>query len=71
MKACVLWGARMGKSFHTAATVPDMIYGMVPYSFALALMVSVIGWFLARPKPLDRTNWETLTHLEHIPNCCR
>jgi hypothetical protein len=48
---CALWVARMGKSFNTAATVPDMIYGMVPYSFALALMVSLIGWFLARPKP--------------------
>jgi hypothetical protein len=48
---CLLWGARMGRSFHIAATVPDMIYGVVPYSFALALMVSLIGWFLARPKP--------------------
>jgi hypothetical protein len=49
---CVLWGARMGRSFHTAATVPDMIYGFVPYSFALALMLSLLGWFLARPRPL-------------------
>jgi len=48
---CVLWGARMGRSFHTAAAIPDMIYGFVPYSFALALMVSLLGWFLARPKP--------------------
>ena len=48
---CVLWGARMGKSFHTAATVPDMIYGVVPYTFALALMIGVLGWFLSRPKP--------------------
>jgi hypothetical protein len=48
---CILWGARMGRSFHTAATIPDMIYGFVPYSFALALMVSILGWFLARPKP--------------------
>ncbi|MBV8976943.1 MAG: hypothetical protein JO261_10100 [Alphaproteobacteria bacterium] len=47
---CVLWGARMGRSFHTAATIPDMIYGYVPYSFALALVVSLIGWFLVRPK---------------------
>ena len=47
---CVLWGARMGKSFHVAATVPDMIYGFVPYSFALALMMGLLGWFLARPK---------------------
>jgi len=48
---CILWGAKMGRSFHIAATVPDMIYGFVPYSFALALMVSLLGWFLARPKP--------------------
>ncbi|HWA91906.1 MAG TPA: hypothetical protein VG889_17840 [Rhizomicrobium sp.] len=48
---CMLWGARMGRSFHTAATVPDMIYGFVPYSFAVALVVSIIGWFLSRPKP--------------------
>jgi hypothetical protein len=48
---CVLWGAPMGKAFHTAATVPDLIYGFVPYSFAIALVVGVIGWFLARPKP--------------------
>jgi hypothetical protein len=47
---CVLWGMPMGKTFHTAATVPDLIYGFVPYSFAIALMVGVIGWFLARPK---------------------
>jgi hypothetical protein len=48
---CVLWGAEMGRSFHTAATIPDMIYGFAPYSFALALMVILPGWFLARPKP--------------------
>lgn len=48
---CMLWGARMGRSFHIAATIPDMIYGLAPYSVALALMVSLLGWFLARPKP--------------------
>jgi hypothetical protein len=53
---CVLWGARMGRSFHTAATVPDMIYGVVPYSLALALMISVLGWFLSRPKPPPPTH---------------
>jgi hypothetical protein len=53
---CVLWGARMGRSFHTAATVPDMIYGVVPYSLALALMISVLGWFLGRPKPPPPTH---------------
>jgi hypothetical protein len=48
---CVLWGMPMGRTFHTAATVPDLIYGFVPYSFAIALMVGVIGWFVTRPKP--------------------
>jgi hypothetical protein len=48
---CILWGATMGRSFHTAAAIPDMIYNFVPYSFALALMVSILGWFLTRPKP--------------------
>ncbi len=48
---CILWGADMGRSFHNAATIPDMIYGFVPYSFALALMVILPGWFLGRPKP--------------------
>jgi hypothetical protein len=49
--ACTLWGAKMGRSFHIAATVPDTIYNFVPYSFALALMVSILGWFFTRPKP--------------------
>ena len=53
---CVLWGARMGRSFHTAATVPDMIYGVVPYTFALALMIGVLGWFLTRSRPPPRTH---------------
>ncbi len=51
--SCTLWGAEMGKSFHVAATVPDMIYGFVPYSFALALMIGIVGWFLARPRPVN------------------
>jgi hypothetical protein len=48
---CTLWGAKMGRSFHVAATIPDLVYGVLPFSLALALMISVIGWFLARPKP--------------------
>lgn len=52
---CTLWGAQMGKSFHIAATVPDMIYGFVPYSFALALMIGLLGWFLSRPKQISTT----------------
>ncbi|MEI9995777.1 MAG: hypothetical protein WDM91_14370 [Rhizomicrobium sp.] len=48
---CTLWGAQMGMSFHTAASVPWLIYGFVPYSFALALMLGAIGWFLLRVRP--------------------
>ena len=50
---CTLWGTPMGKAFHTAATVPDLIYGFVPYSFAIALMVGVIGWFVTRPRAVS------------------
>ena len=49
---CTLWGAQMGMSFHTAASVPWLIYGFAPYSFALALMLGIIGWFLVRTRPL-------------------
>lgn len=48
---CLLWGARMGMSFHTAAVVPWMIYGFAPYSFALALMLGLLGWFFSQPRP--------------------
>ena len=47
---CTLWGATMGMSFHTAASVPDIIYGLMPYSFSLALMLGLLGWFFARPR---------------------
>lgn len=47
---CTLWGALMGMSFHTAAGVPDIIYGLMPYSFALTLMLGLLGFFFARPR---------------------
>ncbi|MGC9954112.1 MAG: hypothetical protein ABSD21_07525 [Rhizomicrobium sp.] len=47
---CTLWGAQMGMSFHTAASVPDIIYGLMPFSFALTLMLGLLGWFFARPR---------------------
>lgn len=47
---CVLWGAPMGMSFHTAANAADMIFAITPYCFALAVMMGLIGWFFARPK---------------------
>ncbi|HEX3673835.1 MAG TPA: hypothetical protein VHU87_06140 [Rhizomicrobium sp.] len=46
---CTLWGAQMGMAFHQAARVPDMIYDIAPYSFALALMVGAIGLLFFRP----------------------
>lgn len=47
---CTLWGAQMGDSFHNAAGVPDIVMGFAPYSFALAIMIGVLGWFLTRPR---------------------
>jgi hypothetical protein len=47
---CMLWGAKMGMSFHTAASVPWLIYGFAPYSFALALMLGLLGWFFSQPR---------------------
>ncbi len=48
---CVLWGSKMGMSFHTAASAPWIIYGFAPYSFALALMLGLLGWFFSQPRP--------------------
>jgi hypothetical protein len=48
---CVLWGARMGMSFHTADMVGAMIYDFAPYTFALALMMGLLGWFFTQPRP--------------------
>lgn len=45
---CVLWGAQIGDTAHAAASVPAVIYGFAPLSFALALMLGVLGWFVAR-----------------------
>ena len=47
---CMLWGASMGMSFHHADSVPWLIYGCVPYSFALSLMIGAIGFLFFRPK---------------------
>lgn len=45
---CLLWGSHMGMSFHRAALVPGLIYDVFPYSFALAMMVGVIGFIFCR-----------------------
>jgi hypothetical protein len=47
---CMLWGAKMGMSFHEAAVASTALYEAVPYSFALALMVGAIGFVFFRPK---------------------
>lgn len=46
---CRLWGAGMGMSFHHAAMAPWIIYGLVPYGFALALMIGAVGFLFFRP----------------------
>ncbi len=53
---CTLWGAQMGMSFHTAASVPDIIYGIAPFSFSLALMLGLLGWFFSRPRERPKSH---------------
>ena len=48
---CVLWGAKMGMSFHEAAVVASTLSDTMPYSIALALMVGVVAFVFFRPKP--------------------
>jgi hypothetical protein len=47
---CTLWGAKMGMSFHEAAVATTALYDTVPYIFALAVMVGVLGFVFFRPK---------------------
>jgi hypothetical protein len=56
---CALWGAQMGMSFHAAADVSWQIYGFAPYSFALALMLGLLGWFFTRPRSLPHATAHT------------
>ena len=48
--SCELWGASMGMAFHNAAIARDTVFGIVPYTFALTVMLGVLGFFFARPK---------------------
>ncbi|HEY0107355.1 MAG TPA: hypothetical protein VGB91_14840 [Rhizomicrobium sp.] len=57
--SCELWGAEMGMSFHSAAGVQWQIYGFVPYTFAVALMLGVVGLFLMRPRPVGHATAHT------------
>ena len=58
--SCTLWGAQMGMSFHTAASVPDMVYGLADFSFALAVVLGILGWCFARPRPKAPTQSSVL-----------
>ncbi|MGA7674009.1 MAG: hypothetical protein WCA78_03065 [Rhizomicrobium sp.] len=62
---CTLWGAQMGMSFHTAASVPDILYALTPFSFALTLMLGLLGWFFARPRVRKPSLHET-AHMRRI-----
>lgn len=46
---CVLWGAKLGMSAHNAVLAENMLFDMAPYTFALALMIGVVGFLLFRP----------------------
>lgn len=46
---CILWGVRMGASFHTAATVQDKLYDLMPHLAGLTVMLGLLGWFFAHP----------------------
>lgn len=46
---CILWGTRMGASFHTAATVQDKLYDVMPHLAGLTVMLGLLGWFFAHP----------------------
>lgn len=53
---CQLWGAAMGMSFHNAEIARDVIFGIFPYTVALTMMLGVLGFFFARPKPPAETS---------------
>src|SRR5262249_41705032 len=48
---CMLWGANMGMSFHTAAQAAGVVFDFFPYSFALSLVLGLLGWFFSQPRP--------------------
>jgi len=48
--SCQLWGAGMGFTFRDAAAAREVLYSIVPYTFALTVMLGIIGFCFARPK---------------------
>jgi hypothetical protein len=61
--ACVLWGASMDFTFRDAAAAREVLFALVPYTFALTVMLGVIGYFFARPK-MPRVT----AHAHHHPD---
>lgn len=60
---CVLWGTRMGWSFHSAASMQDRLFDLMPTLAGLTVMLGMLGWFFAhpnkrRPKPNEKMAME-------------
>ena len=49
--SCQMWGAAMGFTFRDAAAAREVLYSIYPYTFALTVMLGIIGFCFARPKP--------------------
>jgi hypothetical protein len=47
---CMLWGATLGMSAHDAVLAENALFDLVPYTFALALMVGMVGFLFFRPR---------------------
>jgi hypothetical protein len=62
--SCVLWGVRMGMSFHTAATVQDKLYDLMPQLAGLTVMLGLLGWFFAHPTRRRRARVGTKTTMQ-------
>ena len=61
--SCQLWGAAMGMAFHNAAIARDVVYGIVPYTISLAVMLGILGFFFARPKVPPEPH--PMAHMHH------
>ena len=59
----------MGMSFHTAATVQDKLYDLMPALAGLTVMLGLLGWFFAHPnrrrtKAADKTTMQMRQFIE-------
>lgn len=69
---CILWGTRMGRSFHNAARVQDQLFDIMPTLASLTVMLGILGWFFAhpnkrRPKPNEKMAME-MRQFIHSPD---